>query len=174
MKGPKTLVAAVLGMVFSSGVAWGLCAGDFNGDNRVAINELIRAVNNSLDGCSPPLSIVGLYEGRGFEVRTGCMDPGQDGTFEVSEISVDITDQDGSLYQGTLSLIQPGGQPLSLALEGTINDDGVTRGEGFLKGVPVAAAQYGGRLVGTTLVISVAVGNPFCESDAASFIGVGN
>jgi hypothetical protein len=164
----------VLAIFLLTEQARALCEGDINGDNRVAISELITAVNNALSGCEEPLSIVGLYEGQGFEVRAGCRDVGQNGTFEVSGISVDITQQEGSLYEGTLNLIQPGGEPLALALEGTVNDDGFTRGQGFLAGVPVPAAQFNGGLVGDTLVISVAIGNPLCESDAASFIGARN
>ncbi len=166
------VIAAIL--TIGSSQVGARCEGDVDGNNAVAINELVTAVNNALSGCADPLSMVGEYEGQGFEIRTGCTNPEANGTFEVTGIMLDVDEQTGSLYEGSLSLIQPGGAPLMLALEGTIDDEGFTRGAGFLPGVPVPAARFQGRLLGDTLAIAVQVGNPTCDTDVATFIGTRN
>jgi hypothetical protein len=99
------------------------------------------------------------------------MDPGADGTFPVSDITAEITQQTGSLYQGTLSLTQPGGDPLLLDIEGTVDAEGLTEGISFPPGVPMSAGEFTGRFVGSVLTLSVKVANPTCEADASSFIG---
>lgn len=170
----RLITTMAVAFVLASSHVEARCEGDFDGNNAVAISELITAVNNALSACEDPVSAVGVYEGQGFEIRTGCMDPGANGTFEVPEITVDITDQTGSLYEGTLALVQPGGAPLMLDLEGTVDDEGFTRGAGFIPGVPVPGARFQGRLLGDTLALSVQVGNPTCDSDAAAFIGTRN
>lgn len=148
------------------------CEGDIDGNNDVTVDELVTAVGNALSGCEEPVSILGLYEGQGLEIRMGCMNPADDGTFEVSEISFEATQQAGSLYEGTLALVDPGRGPLSLEISGSVDSEGVTEGAGSLTGIPFPAAHFTGRLVGDVLTISVQVGDPTCESAAASFIGI--
>lgn len=149
------------------------CQGDLDGNNEVTVNEIITAVNNALVGCEPPVSILGRYEGQGFEIRMGCMDPGDDGTFAIDPIIFEATMQVGSSYEGTLSLVEPDGEPLVQEIQGTVDSTGVTEGMSFIEidGVPVPSARFSGHLVGNILIISVAIGNQACESDAASFSG---
>ncbi len=158
-------------LVLASPQAGAQCEGDIDGNNEVTVGELITAVNNALSGCQPPVSILGLYEGQGFEIVMGCMDPGDDGTFELPEITIEVTEQIGSLYEGTLSLVGPDAEPFFLEIKGTVDSEGSTEGTGFIPGVPVPAGHFAGRLVGNILTISVRVGEPTCESAAASFIG---
>lgn len=148
------------------------CEGDIDGNNDVTVDELVTAVGNALSGCEAPVSILGLYEGQGLEIRMGCANPADDGTFEVPEISFEVVQQTGSLYGGTLALVDPGRGPLSIDISGTVDSEGVTEGTGFITVFP--AAQFTGLLVGDILTISVQVGDPTCESAAASFIGTRN
>ena len=51
----KTAMAVALcgfGVMWNPARAVGQCCGDCNGDGQVAINELVNAVNRTLDGCS--------------------------------------------------------------------------------------------------------------------------
>jgi len=50
----KLLVASIVFLGLMTGQAAAQCCGDCDGDGEVRINELIRAVNNSLDGCPAP------------------------------------------------------------------------------------------------------------------------
>ena len=176
MKWKRVLLATITAATLSlaSVPAGARCDGDLDGNNRVTVAELITAVRSALAGCETPLSILGRYEGRGFESLMGCMDPGDDGTSELQEITLEVSEQNGSLYDGTLSLVTAKGAALSLEIEGSVDSEGFTQGSGFLPGVPVPAGIFTGRLVGNILTISVRVGNPGCESDAASFIGTRN
>jgi len=147
------------------------CEGDFDGDNRVSVNELIKAVGNALSGCEPAVSILGVFEGPGLETLLGCTDPGDDGTFEIANIAFEVTEQTGSLYEATLSLTDARGQPLSLEVKGTVDSQGVTEGAAFLQGIPVPAGLFTGRVVGDILAVSVKINDPTCQSVASSFIG---
>jgi hypothetical protein len=157
-------------LVVAPAQAGAQCEGDFDGNNQVTVDELITAVGNSLSGCAPPVSILGVYEGPGAEILMGCMDPGDDGTLEIPLITLEVTQQNGSLYEATLSLTVPGEEPLSFDIEGTVDSEGVTQGMAFFPG-PFPAGQFTGRLVGDILTISVRVEEQTCESAAASFIG---
>jgi hypothetical protein len=141
------------------------------GGANETVDELITSVDSSLSGCEAPVSILGRYEGQGLEIRMGCTNPDDNGTFDASQISTEVTEQTGSLYEGTLSLIDPGRGPLALEIKGSVDSEGATEGAGFITGVPFPAAHFTGRLVGNILTISVRVGDQTCESAAASFIG---
>ena len=169
----RAVLAATIGgaLLLASSQAWAQCEGDIDGDNQVTINELIRAVNNALSGCDPPVSILGVYEGPGYEIHTGCIKPGDEGTFVHPKITADIDEQTGALYTGTLTLRRAGGEPLVQTIEGSVDSAGVTHGVSFIQGVPVPAGYFTGRLVGKILTISTKINDPTCESAAASFIG---
>jgi hypothetical protein len=172
MNWKRAVLATIMGatLLLASPQARARCEGDIDGNNRVTVDELVRAVNNALSGCESPVSILGRYQGPGFETRMGCMNPGDEGTVAVQEITVEITGQDGSLYEGTLSLVQPGGAPLSFEIDGAVDSEGITEGMAFFSGVPDPVGQFTGRLVGDILTISARLVGT-CESDAASFIG---
>lgn len=158
-------------LLLAASQAGAQCEGDIDGDNQVTVDEIIRAVNKALSGCDPPVSILGVYEGPGYEIHTGCMNPGDEGTFAHPRITTDIDEQAGSLYTGTLTLRRAGGEPFVQRIEGSVDSAGITQGVSFIPGVPFPAGSFSGRLVGKILSISVTINDPTCESAAASFIG---
>jgi hypothetical protein len=175
MNWKRGMLVTILGstLVLGSAQAGAQCEGDIDGNNQVTVDELVTAVGNALSNCPSPMSILGLYQGPGLETLMGCMDPGDDGTFQLSGITFEVSQQDGSLYEGTLSLTT-GEEPLSLEIQGTVDSAGATEGMAFFSGVPVPAGDFTGRLVGDVLTIAVRIGDPTCESAAASFIGTRN
>ena len=54
------------------------CPGDFNFDHQVTVDEIIRSVNNALNGC-PPTWLLGRYTGQGWVEDRSCTDPAENG-----------------------------------------------------------------------------------------------
>jgi len=108
------LLAGVTGTAFAQGGlgSQGECVGDADGGGSVAINELIIAVNNALEGC-PMRDVAIQFAARVGDAPVACGQayPG------IGTGAVDFRPADMRFYVSRVRLVTPDGREVPVALE---------------------------------------------------------
>jgi hypothetical protein len=131
------------------------CPGDLEGDNQVTVDELLQAVTRALNGCPPAIVLGGPFDGEGMAIRSQCLNPADNDSFSLPQVTVHVDEQIDSRFLGRLTGKDDEGEELDgIFLEGSVDADGVVRGrifddEGDIDG------QIRGNLSGNGLALAV-------------------
>lgn len=170
----STIAVPTLVVVLSAAapVAAQSCPGDFDGDNQVTVDELLRSVDRALLGCPPPVALDGPFDGQGVVARTACADPGENDAFVLDDLTITFTRQEGSTFEGRLDAVDGTGEDVSLQIAGSVDGDGLVRGSLHDEDGDVSGTIHGG-ISGDGLSLAVVAKEPNSQcSISASLLTV--
>ena len=102
------------------------CPGDLEGDNQVTVDELLQAVTRALNGCPPAIVLGGPFDGEGMAIRSQCLNPADNDSFSLPQVTVHVDEQIDSRFLGRLTGKDDEGEELDgIFLEGSVDADGV-------------------------------------------------
>jgi hypothetical protein len=125
------------------------CPGDFNGDHRVTVDDILMSVNKALNDC-PSSWLLGHYSGLGWEDFTACTDPADNSRDFYQPAVFEISAQDGESFSGTLSATNGKGNIGTAAISGTVTGTRAISGQGTS---PTGSAMFTGVLGGDTWTV---------------------
>jgi len=140
--------------------------------------QAVLVVNDGSDDSAPDTviitaedvpSIIGVFSLSGLETLTGCLDPADNGSYDIAA-TADFTLQTGGSFSGTTSTSTP--FPSTGPIDGRIAGDGSVSGTfGFQREIDgtVSAGTFTGTLVGDVLDLSFS--GQDVEGDTCSFTG---
>jgi hypothetical protein len=148
------------------------CPGDFNGDHRVTVDEILMSVNNALNDC-PQTWLAGKYSGQGWDKYTCLGSPATSGESFYQPVVLEISTQDGGSFSGTITVTDQSGKTSQSTITGVVSGTREISGQYTATDPHNPSGTFTGTAAGDTVTvltvkISETIGN--CQTVDSNFL----